>query len=98
MKTSLFPPPLDKHAYLHVIADDCHPPFSLRRRRLDLVEQAYGKRTFLITTFKAVPPGTEGAVSLEGTLAGVVGSIFLAGFAAAAGVITIKVSSVDSGQ
>lgn len=43
------------------------------------IGKAYGKRTFLITTFKPVPPGTEGAVSLEGTLAGVVGSILIAG-------------------
>lgn len=54
--------------------------------------QAYGKSTYLITTFKSVPPGTEGAVSLEGTLAGVVGSIILAGFAAAAGVVSAQVS------
>jgi len=39
------------------------------------VGKAYGKRTFLITTFQPVPRGTEGAVSLEGTLAGVVASV-----------------------
>ncbi|CAM9699536.1 unnamed protein product [Ascophyllum nodosum] len=54
------------------------------------VGKAYGKRTFLITTFKPVPAGTEGAVSLEGTLAGVAGSVVLAGFAAAFGVITTQ--------
>lgn len=53
--------------------------------------KAYGKRTFLITTFKPVPAGTEGAVSLEGTLAGVVGSMIISGFAAAGGVVTAKV-------
>lgn len=42
------------------------------------VGKAYGKRTFLITTFKPVPRGTEGAVSLEGTLAGLIGSLILA--------------------
>lgn len=42
------------------------------------IGKAYGKRTFLITTLQPVPRGTEGAVSLEGTLAGVVGSIVLA--------------------
>ncbi|MEB3161573.1 MAG: TIGR00297 family protein, partial [Synechocystis sp.] len=42
------------------------------------VGKAYGKRTFLITTLQPVPRGTEGAVSLEGTLAG-----FWAGFALA---------------
>lgn len=42
------------------------------------VGKAYGKRTYLITTLQAVPRGTEGAVSLEGTLAGVVGSTAIA--------------------
>ncbi|MEA5620166.1 TIGR00297 family protein [Cronbergia sp. UHCC 0137] len=42
------------------------------------VGKAYGQRTFLITTLQPVPRGTEGAVSLEGTLAGVVGSIAIA--------------------
>jgi uncharacterized membrane protein len=32
-----------------------------------------------VTTFKVVPRGTEGAVSIEGTLAGIVASTFLAG-------------------
>ncbi|MBO9997813.1 MAG: TIGR00297 family protein [Cyanobacteria bacterium SID2] len=42
------------------------------------VGKAYGKRTFLITTLQPVPRGTEGAVSLEGTLAGVAASILMA--------------------
>lgn len=42
------------------------------------VGKAYGKRTFLITTLQPVARGTEGAVSLEGTLAGVVGSLAIA--------------------
>ena len=42
------------------------------------VGKAYGKRTFLITTLQAVDRGTEGAVSLEGTLAGIVASIAIA--------------------
>lgn len=42
------------------------------------VGKAYGRRTFLITTFQPVPRGTEGAVSLEGTLAGVGGSLVIA--------------------
>ena len=42
------------------------------------VGKAYGKTTFLITNFQPVPRGTEGAVSLEGTLAGIVGSIAIA--------------------
>ena len=42
------------------------------------VGKAYGKRTFLITTLQPVARGTEGAISLEGTFAGVVGSIAIA--------------------
>lgn len=42
------------------------------------VGKAYGKRTYLITTLQAVPRGTEGAVSLEGTLAGVMASVAIA--------------------
>ncbi|NJM57229.1 MAG: TIGR00297 family protein [Synechococcales cyanobacterium RU_4_20] len=42
------------------------------------VGKAYGKRTFLITTLQPVPRGTEGAVSLEGTLAGMGASVVIA--------------------
>jgi uncharacterized protein (TIGR00297 family) len=42
------------------------------------VGKAYGKRTFLITTLKPVSPGTEGAISLEGTLAGIAASAVIA--------------------
>lgn len=40
--------------------------------------QLYGKTPFLITTFKRVPVGTDGAVSVEGTVAGVVASAIIA--------------------
>lgn len=42
------------------------------------IGKAYGQRTFLITTLKPVPRGTEGAVSLEGTVAGIVASAAIA--------------------
>jgi uncharacterized protein (TIGR00297 family) len=51
------------------------------------VGKAYGKRTFLITTLQPVERGTEGAVSLEGTLAGIVGSAAIASVAWAVGLI-----------
>ncbi|KAL7511309.1 hypothetical protein ACHAXN_011078 [Cyclotella atomus] len=41
------------------------------------IGKAYGKTTFLITTLERVPRGTEGAISLEGTLASVVGGLLL---------------------
>jgi uncharacterized protein (TIGR00297 family) len=49
------------------------------------VGKAYGRRTFLITTLHPVPPGTEGAVSLEGTLGGLLGGGLVAGLGAALG-------------
>jgi uncharacterized protein (TIGR00297 family) len=42
------------------------------------VGKAYGQTTYLITTFKPVPRGTEGAVSLEGTIAGIVAATAIA--------------------
>ncbi|MGA9380795.1 MAG: TIGR00297 family protein [Phormidium sp.] len=53
------------------------------------VGKAYGKRTFLITTLQPVARGTEGAVSLEGTLAGIIGSIAIALVAWGVGLINI---------
>ena len=38
------------------------------------IGKRFGKRTFLITTLKPVLAGTEGAVSLEGSVAGLLGS------------------------
>lgn len=52
------------------------------------VGKAYGKNTYLITTMKMVPRGTEGAVSVEGTLAGIVGSIVMAEVGCSLGLIT----------
>ena len=53
------------------------------------IGKAYGKRTFLITTLKPVTRGTEGAVSLEGTVAGIVASLAIAILAWAAGMINV---------
>jgi uncharacterized protein (TIGR00297 family) len=49
------------------------------------IGQLYGRRPFLLTTFRPVAPGTEGAVSVEGTLAGVAGSALLGAIAASLG-------------
>lgn len=51
------------------------------------IGKAYGQRTFLITTFRPVPRGTEGAVSLEGTFAGIIGATILAVLAWGLGMI-----------
>ena len=42
------------------------------------VGKAYGRRTFLVTSLRPVAPGTEGAVSLEGTLGGLLGGLVVA--------------------
>ncbi|MCG9892675.1 MAG: TIGR00297 family protein [Thermosynechococcaceae cyanobacterium MS004] len=52
------------------------------------IGKAYGRHTFLITTLKPVPRGTEGAISAEGTVAGVVGSVAIALLAWAVGLIS----------
>lgn len=49
------------------------------------IGQVYGRRTFLITTLRPVPRGTEGAVSLEGTLAGIAASLVVGALGAATG-------------
>lgn len=41
------------------------------------IGKAYGKTTFLITNLQRVEPGTEGAVSVEGTAASLVGGLLL---------------------
>ena len=53
------------------------------------IGKAYGQRTFLITTLQSVPRGTEGAISLEGTLAGIGGSIVLSAIAYLCGLISL---------
>ena len=46
------------------------------------IGKAWGRSTFLVTTFRRVPAGTPGAMSLEGTVAGIVAAFALAAFAA----------------
>ena len=52
------------------------------------VGKAYGKSTFLISTLQPVPPGTEGAVSLEGTFAGIAASVVISALGYLVGLIT----------
>jgi uncharacterized protein (TIGR00297 family) len=50
----------------------------------------YGKTTYLITNLRRVPPGTEGAVSLEGTAAGVAAAMLYAGVAVGVGQVDLQ--------
>ncbi|KAL3919255.1 MAG: hypothetical protein SGARI_007252 [Bacillariaceae sp.] len=52
------------------------------------IGKAYGKTTFLITTLERVEPGTEGAVSAEGTAASVVGGLLISLYGYAVGLIS----------
>ena len=56
------------------------------------IGKAYGTKTYLATSFKQVPRGTEGAVSLEGTGAGVLSAVGLS----AMGYILRQVSLMDT--
>jgi uncharacterized protein (TIGR00297 family) len=51
------------------------------------IGKAYGRRTWSITSLTRVPPGTSGAMSLEGTLAGIAG-------AAALGLVAIALALI----
>jgi len=52
------------------------------------IGKRYGKTAYLATNFRRVEPGTEGAVSLEGTLAGIAGAALLALVAWGAGLLS----------
>jgi uncharacterized protein (TIGR00297 family) len=51
------------------------------------IGKAWGRGTWAILPPRAVPPGTPGAMSLEGTVAGLIGTILLAVLAIAIGLI-----------
>lgn len=54
------------------------------------VGKAWGRRTWLVTTFRRVAPGTSGAMSLEGTIAGVVGAGALGFLAFSMGLVPLN--------
>ena len=51
------------------------------------IGKAFGRRTFLVIGFRPVPPGTSGALSLEGTAAGVAAAALLGLVAVRAGLV-----------
>jgi uncharacterized protein (TIGR00297 family) len=53
------------------------------------IGKAYGKTTFLITNLKRVEPGTEGAISVEGTAAAAFGGFLLSMFGYCLGFIEL---------
>jgi uncharacterized protein (TIGR00297 family) len=51
------------------------------------IGKAWGRRTILLPTLQPVPPGTSGAISAEGTAAGLIGALALSALGAAVGLI-----------
>ena len=51
------------------------------------IGKAWGRRTLLVTNMRPVAAGTPGAMSLEGTLAGVIGALLLAAAGAGLGLV-----------
>jgi len=51
------------------------------------IGKAWGRRTFLVPTLRRVPPGTSGAVSAEGTAAGLLGALALGALGVACGLV-----------
>ena len=58
------------------------------------IGKRWGRTTLLITTLRPVPAGTEGAVSVEGTLASAVGSLLMTLVMAQLGLLTSASSVV----
>lgn len=83
---TLFSPP--EYKYLFVLGYVSSFCTKLSDTTASEVGKAYGKTTYLITNLKSVPRGTEGAVSLEGTLTGITASAILATIAWAIGMIS----------
>jgi len=51
------------------------------------IGKAWGRRTWLVPTLRPVSPGTSGAISTEGTVAGLVGAIALGASGVACGLV-----------
>jgi len=64
------------------------------------IGKAWGRRTWSITSLKHVPPGTSGAMSVEGTAAGILGALALGfagsllGLVPASAVVMIAIASL----
>ena len=51
------------------------------------IGKAWGRRTYLVSTLRPVVPGTSGAMSLEGTAAGIAGAVLLGGIGVITGLV-----------
>jgi uncharacterized protein (TIGR00297 family) len=57
------------------------------------IGKAWGRTTWLVTTWRRVAPGTSGAISLEGTAANIVAAIVLASAGARLGLIPVAAAA-----
>jgi len=53
------------------------------------IGKAYGRTAYALPGLRKVPPGTEGAVSIAGTMAGAVGAMIVAGTAVGTGLVPV---------
>jgi uncharacterized protein (TIGR00297 family) len=58
------------------------------------IGKAWGRRTVLLPTLAPVPAGTSGAISAEGTAAGLIAAVALAALASALGIISFTTTPV----
>jgi len=58
------------------------------------IGKRWGRRTVLITSLRPVPPGTEGAISLEGTAASALGGLLMALICEALGLLRGSIALV----
>ncbi len=58
------------------------------------IGKRYGRTAFLITTLKSVPPGSDGAISLQGTLASLLGSFLMTTFMYSLDFVQNKISFI----
>jgi len=54
------------------------------------IGKAWGRRTILVATLAPVPPGTSGAISAEGTAAGLIAALALAAIASVFGLVSFS--------
>jgi uncharacterized protein (TIGR00297 family) len=54
------------------------------------IGQLLGRRAFVLTTLRKAPPGTPGAVSVEGTLAGILAAAIVASLGVATGLFGLE--------
>ncbi len=58
------------------------------------IGKRWGGKAYLITSFRRVPPGTDGAISLEGTLASTLGSLVMTMVMVASSLVPLGQESV----